>query len=109
MFTARLSFSPEDADEALSVALAHPENALTFYRGELARLRDPDVEARRAYVLETLIREPWKRIAVLIKSDSATITVAVRGVGSGEIDVPREKFDRWSLQSLIEQHFATVQ
>ena len=45
LFAAHCRFSKEDAEEALQVALEHPDNSLPFYRGKVKQLRLGGVEA----------------------------------------------------------------
>ena len=105
-------FTQEDADEALKVALAHPQNALTYYRGEVASLENPEVYARRTRVLEMLQSNPTARYAVLtdLQSDpeAVVLTLAIRGKAICELPIPRKKYDGLLLLDLIERHCGTV-
>lgn len=112
LFARSQGFTQEDTEEALQVALAHPDNALAFYRGEAARLKDPQVEARRTRVLEMLEEHPTARYAVLTDtttdSEAVILTLAIRGEATCELRIPRDRYDPFLLLDLIERHGATV-
>lgn len=73
---------------------------------------DPAAEARRHRALALLASHPEARIAVLtdVVSDpkAALLTVAIRGVATCELRIPREKYDGVLLLDLIERHGATI-
>ena len=112
LFSTSLGFSQKDADEALQVALAHPQNALTFYRREVERLGDPEVCARRTRVLEMLADHPEARYAVLThdpgQPQDVTLTLGVRGQATCELRIPKDRYDPFLLLDLIERHCGTV-
>ena len=111
LFSSSLGFSQQDADEALQVALAHPESALDYYRREVARLGDPQVCARRTRVLQRLAENPEVRRAVLAYDPgegAVLLTMAIRGLASFELRIPKDRYDPFLLLDLIERHCGTV-
>jgi hypothetical protein len=66
---------------------------------------DPAVERRRDRALAILADEPDRHIAVIAETgDPAHVTVAVRGVAVGELDIPAEHFDGFALLALMQQY-----
>lgn len=89
-----------------TVAVANSMNARTD------ALPDPAAEARRQRVLAMLAERPGIRYAVLTDteadSEAAILALAIRGVGTCELRIPREKYDPFLLLELIERHGGTV-
>ncbi len=75
-------------------------------------LPDPAAEARRQRVLAMLAERPGIRYAVLTDSqadqEAVLLTLAIRGVGTCELAIPRAKYDGVLLLDLIERHSGTV-
>lgn len=73
---------------------------------------DPAVEARRQRVLAMLADRQSVRYAVLTdaeaESDAVILALAIRGVGTCELRVPREKYDPFLLLDLIARHGAAI-
>jgi hypothetical protein len=66
---------------------------------------DPGTERRKARALRMLEEEPARRIAVVAEAgDPAHVTVAIRGVAVGELEIPAERYDGFALLALMEQH-----
>ncbi|MBI4191556.1 MAG: hypothetical protein HY525_13585 [Betaproteobacteria bacterium] len=75
-------------------------------------LPDPAVECRRQRVLEMLAQRPGTRYAAVTdieaEPDAVILALAIRGVGTCELRIPREKYDGVLLLDLIERHSGTV-
>lgn len=75
-------------------------------------LPDPAAEARRQRVLAMLADRQSVRYAVLTDTradpEAVLLTLAIRGVGTCELRIPREKHDPFRLLDLIDRHGATV-
>lgn len=75
-------------------------------------LPDPAAEARRQRVLEMLAQRPGTRYAVVTdceaEPDAVIMALAIRGVGTCELRIPKAKYDGVLLLDLIERHGATV-
>ncbi len=75
-------------------------------------LPDPAAEARRQRVLAMLAERPGIRYAVLTDSqadqEAVLLTLAIRGVGTCELAIPRAKYDGVLLLDLLERHGGTV-
>jgi len=68
---------------------------------------DPDVERRRNRALAILADEPERHIAVVAEpGDPAHVTVAIRGVGVGDLEIPAERYDGFALLALMQQYHA---
>ena len=66
---------------------------------------DPDVERRRSRALAMLDERPEQRITVVAEAgDPAHVTVAVRGVAVGELEIPAERYDAFALLALMQQY-----
>src|SRR5262249_50867989 len=65
---------------------------------------DPGSE-RRKRALAMLEEDPSRRVAVVAqRGDPAHVTVAVRGVAVGELEIPAEKYDAFDLMALMDKH-----
>lgn len=75
-------------------------------------LSDPAAEARRQRVLGMLRDNPGVRYAVVTDMEhdpnAVILTLAIRGVGTCELAIPRAKYDGVLLLDLIERHGNTV-
>ena len=75
---------------------------------ELAAANDEpnaDVLRRRAQALAILAQQPERQIAVVAEAgDPAHVTVAIRGVAVGDLEVPGERYDAFALMALM-QHY----
>ncbi len=73
---------------------------------------DPAAEAHRQRVLAMLAERPGVRYAVLTDTsadpDNVIVALAIRGVGTCELRIPRTKYDGVLLLDLIEKHSGTV-
>ena len=82
----------------------------THKTGVLAELAanddaDSDVERRRIQALAILAAEPALQIAVVAEAgDPAHVTVAVRGVAVGDLEIPAESYDGFALLALMNQY-----
>lgn len=76
-----------------------------------AGVMTPETEARRQRVLAMLAKRPWSRYAVVVDNpdtDPVILALAIHGVGTCELRIPRAKFDAFLLLDLIERHCGTV-
>ena len=75
-------------------------------------LPDPAAEARRQRVLEMLAQRPGIRYAAVTdtgaEADAVILALAIRGAGTCELRIPRDRYDPFLLLDLIERHGATV-
>lgn len=73
-------------------------------------LPDPKAEARWQRVLAMLDEQPGIRYALMTDTDAEAVilALAIRGVGTCEVLIPKAKFDPFLLLDLIERHGATV-
>jgi len=63
----------------------------------------PDVGRRRARALALLDAETMRRIAVIAEAgDPAHVTVAVRGVAVGDLEITAERYDGFALLALMQ-------
>lgn len=73
---------------------------------------DPAAESRRLRVLALLAEQPEVRYALTVDEladpQAVTLTLAIRGVGTCELRIPREKYDPFLLLELIERRGATL-
>ena len=68
---------------------------------------DNDTERRRARALAILVENPDLRCAVVCEAgDPGHVMVAIRGVGSGELEIPADRYDAFALLALMDQHAA---
>jgi hypothetical protein len=66
---------------------------------------DADVLRRRAKALAILAEQPERQIAVVAEAGApAHVTVAVRGVAVGDLEIPGERYDAFALMALMDQH-----
>lgn len=69
---------------------------------------DPAMEARRQRVLAMLAERPGIRYAVVTDTEAdpnaVIVTLAIRGVASCELRIPREKYDPFLFLDAIERH-----
>ncbi len=112
-------FSPEDRAQALQHALRDPnrDRALECYRDLAAKPpnsaptkpgvppdADPKAEARRQKVLDMLAERPGVRYAFLTDTEAdpeaVLLTLAIRGLATFELQVPRAKYDPFLLFDL---------
>lgn len=75
-------------------------------------LPDPSANARRQRVLAMLAERPGIRCAVLTDDqadpDAVILAIAIRGVATCEVRVPREKYQPFLLLDLIERYGGTT-
>jgi len=71
---------------------------------------DQAAEARRQRTLEVLSDNPGITYAVLCdgKGNPVPVAVAIRGVGTCEVLVPRDRYDGLMLLDILERHNGTV-
>lgn len=72
-------------------------------------LPDPAMEARRQAVLSQLRDHPNVIRAVQVDdpdTDPVLVAVAIRGVGSFELKIPKAKFDAERFMGLVDKHSA---
>lgn len=80
------------------------QDARAFLLAECAKLPAPGLSDRRRVVLDMLAADPTIRHAWTCADDGADpviLTLAVRGTGTCDLAVPRERFDALSLPMLI--------
>jgi hypothetical protein len=66
---------------------------------------DPDVERRRSRALAMLAEQPERHIAIVGEpGNPARVTVAIRGVVVGDLEIPTERYDGFALLALMQQH-----
>ena len=75
-------------------------------------LPDATAEARRQLVLAKLAERPGSRYAAIAdpeaNPDAVTLTLAIRGVATCELRIPRKKYDPFLLLKLVERHGGTI-
>jgi hypothetical protein len=75
-------------------------------------LPDAMAEARRQRVLAILAARPGVRHAVLTDTeadpDAVILALAIKGVATCELRIPRQKYDPFLLLELIKRHGGTV-
>ena len=80
---------------------------------ETGALPDPRAEARRQRVIAMLAERPGVRYAVLTDTEAdpeaVILALAIRGVATCELRIPRAKYDPFLLLDLIDRHGGTVQ
>ncbi|MGE5141449.1 MAG: hypothetical protein ACM3JD_18420 [Rudaea sp.] len=66
---------------------------------------DPDGDRRRSRALAILAAQPERDIAVVAQAgDPAQVTVAIRGVAVGDLEIPAERYDAFALLALTNEH-----
>ena len=70
---------------------------------------EPTVDAgagrRRTKALALLDAEPARQIAVIAEAgDPAHVTVAVRGVAVGDLEISADRYDAFALMTLMQQY-----
>lgn len=97
-------------DELRALIKAHKAELLEALAGDA--LPDPAAEARRQRVLAMLAERPGARYAVLTHDpgapDHVILTLAIRGVATCEMSIPRDRYDPFLLLDLIERHGNTA-
>ncbi len=65
----------------------------------------PDVARRRSRALAILAEHPNQRIGVIAEASSpAHVTVAVRDLAVGDLEIPAERFDAFQLLALMQTY-----
>ena len=100
------------SDRSSNVPTAAPTIALDERCAVTAGVMTPAAEARRHRVLAMLAERPGIRYAVITDagthSDAVILALAIRGVGTCDFRIPREKYDGVLLRVLMERHCGTV-
>jgi len=108
----RLIATPKTAvtPEIVDLIRSHKPELLAALTTE--PLPDFKAEARRQKVLAMLAAHPEARYAALTDMQAdpggVLLTLAIRGVATCELHIPREKYDGVLLLDLIERHGATI-
>ena len=96
---------PLSVARVATVAVANP-------RDDETDPLSPAAEARRQRVIAMLADNPGVRYAVLTdtdtEADAVVLALAIRGMASCELRIPRTKYDPLLLLHLIERHGGTV-
>lgn len=74
-------------------------------------LPDPAAEARRQRVLAVLAERPGIRYAVVVDNldtDPVILALAVRGVATFELHVPKSRWDQFLFLDAVERHGGTI-
>ena len=96
---------PTVATVAAVAVAAHATPGSTLTEAAANADSDPQVDRRRARALALLAAEPSRHIAVIAEAgDPAHVTVAVRGVAVGELEIPAERYDGFALMALMQTH-----
>jgi hypothetical protein len=101
-------------DEARDLIRAHKAELLAVLPADGGDdpLPDATAEARRQRVLAMLAERPGMRYVVLTDTETdpeaVVLALAIRGVATCELRIPREKYDPFLLLELIERHGGTV-
>jgi hypothetical protein len=97
-------------DDLRALIRAHKAELLEALAGDA--LPDPAAEARRQRVLAMLAERPGARYAVVTHDPGAPepviLTLAIRGVATCEMLIPRDRYDPFLLLDLIERHGNTA-
>jgi hypothetical protein len=100
-------------DEARALIREHKAELLETLSSDDDALPDAAAEARRQRVLARLAERPGIRYAVLTDTEAdpeaVILALAIRGIATCELRIPREKYDPFLLLELIERHGGTVQ
>jgi hypothetical protein len=106
----QLQVSPRSAltDELRALIRDHKAELLDALAGDEDRLPDANAEARKQRVLAMLAERPGVRYAVLTDTEAdpedVILVLAIRGVTTWELRIPRAKYDPFLLLELIERH-----
>ena len=66
---------------------------------------DPDVARRRSRALAMFAEQPGRHVAVVAEAGSpAHVTVAIRGVAVGDLEIPAERYDGFALLALMQRY-----
>ena len=86
----------------------HREELLAMVSGDTEAPTDPAVESRRQRVLALLAANPQARLAVYADGDTegphVPVAVAIRGVATLEVLLPKSRFDPFKLLELVERY-----
>lgn len=99
----------QDVADFVAWARRSPEglaDARVFLEAECSNLPAPGLSNRRRAVLDMLNADPALRAAWTCSDtggDPVVLTLAVRGVGACEMEIPRERFDALALPGLVER------
>ena len=102
-------WSSQDVTDVRQWARRSPEglaDARQFLQSECAKLAPPGLPDRRRVVLDMLAADPSIRYAWTCTdtgADPVTLTLAIRGAGTCELAVPRERFNALELPQLIDK------
>lgn len=81
------------------------DDARAFLESEAAKLPAPGLSDRRRVVLDMLAADPALRVAWTCddsaEADQVVLTLAVRGAGTCELAIPRDRFSALELPQLI--------
>jgi hypothetical protein len=108
----RLRAEPRSAltDEARALIHAHKAELLALLASRA--IPEAQAEARRLRVLAVLAEQPSLRYALLTDNkadpDAVILAFAIRGIGTCELNIPRQKYDPLLLLTLIERNGGTV-
>ena len=84
------------------------ENDDTARKATSEPLSDPGAETRRRRVLAMLAERPGIRCAVVTDTEAdpnaVIIALAIRGVGTCELRIPRQKWDPFLFLEAVERH-----
>lgn len=109
---AAYSFTHDEQQEALALALSDPAAALQSYRAmsdEVNRTFKPTpADDRIEKVIGKLQADPGLRYAMETHSDAepeaVILTLAIRNKGACELRIPKSRYDAFALLELIEKH-----
>jgi hypothetical protein len=66
---------------------------------------DPEVERRCAKALALLADNPnWRRAIVVEAGDPVIVSVAIRGIGYGEIEIAPDRYDPLAIIELLDRY-----
>jgi hypothetical protein len=110
----RIRVAPRSAltDEARDLIREHKAELLAALADTDRTLPGAAAEARRQRVLAMLAERPSIQYVVLTDTDAdaegVILVLAIRGVATCELRIPREKCDPFLLLELIERHGGTI-
>ena len=85
-----------------------PSRHISEIEGANEPLPDPAMEARRRRVLAMLAERPGIRYAVVTNTEAdanaVIVALAIRGVASCELRIPRSKWDPFLFLEAVERH-----